>query len=267
MPDATASAASPKAPEPREESARGQHYDTALPELSRGRRMQIPVIASLVYWFTRALGPTLSYEVIGWQHPQSIYDAGQRGIYAFWHRCIFATMWWWRHRGIVVMNTTNFDGQWTRRVVERLGYGTAQGSSSRGGLKGLAVMARRLQEGKDVAFTIDGPRGPRYIAKPGPVMLARRTGFPVLVFHTAVDNAYTFEKSWDLFQIPKPFSRAVMILAPPIRVPADASQEMLEQKHAEMQATLERVRDVAESWFSLSPQEKDAIRQEWNSLK
>ena len=101
-------------------------------------------------------------------------------ISAFWHRCIISATWYWRDRGAVVMNTTNFDGQWTRRVIEHFGFGTAQGSSTRGGLRGLAVMARRLEEGHDAAFTIDGPRGPRYVAKPGPVMLARRTGKPIL---------------------------------------------------------------------------------------
>lgn len=252
-------------PEEREENTLSVHYDTRLPELSRWRRMQIPVIASAVYFVTRALGPTIRYEWLGWQNAQQCYDAGQRIIYAFWHRSIFSAMWNWRNTGVVVMNTTNFDGQWTRKVIERLGYGTAQGSSSRGGLKGLAVMARRLEEGRDVAFTIDGPRGPRYVAKPGPVMLARRTGCPIVVFHAGIETAHTFEESWDLLQLPRPFSRGVMVVAPPIRVRERASAEEMESKHAEIQAALERVRDVAESWFSLPPQDRVQLRAEWNA--
>ncbi len=227
--------------------------------------MQIPVIASAVYWFVRALGPTVRYEALGWQHAQRNYDAGRSIIYAFWHRSIFSAMWHWRRRGVVVMNTTNFDGQWTRRVVERLGYGTAQGSSTRGGLKGLAVMARRLEEGFDVAFTIDGPRGPRFVAKPGPVMLARRTGCPIVVFHAGLESAHTFEKAWDLFQLPRPFSRGVILIHPPIEVPADATADLIQQKHAEMQAALERCRDSAESFFRLSPAQRDVLRSEWNA--
>jgi hypothetical protein len=247
---------------PREISA---HYDTRLPELSRWRRMQIPVIAAAVSGLVRALGPTVRYEILGWQHAQRNYDAGRPIIYAFWHRSIFSALWHWRHRGVVVMNTTNFDGQWTRRVVERLGYGTAQGSSSRGGLKGLAVMARRLDEGLDVAFTIDGPRGPRYVAKPGPVMLARRTGCPIVVFHAGLENAHTFENAWDHFQLPQPFSRGVILIHPPIEVPAEANADLLERKHAEMQAALERARDVAEAWFRTSPDERARLRSEWNA--
>jgi hypothetical protein len=150
------------------------------------------------------------------------------------------------------MNTTAFDGQWTRKVIEWLGFGTAQGSSSRGGLRGLAVMARRLGEGRDCAFTIDGPRGPRYVAKPGPVILARKSGCPIMVFHIGVDRGKTFAKTWDHFLLPAPFARAVMIFAAPIYVPQDATAAMMETKHAEMQRELERVRDLAEGWFALS---------------
>jgi lysophospholipid acyltransferase (LPLAT)-like uncharacterized protein len=248
----------------REEVAVSAHFDTRPPQLSRWRRMQIPVIGSLVYWFLRALGPTLRFETLGGQHFERCHSAGEPVILAFWHRSIVPATWYWRRRGIVVLNTANFDGQWTRRVIERLGYGTAQGSSSRGGLKGLVVMAQRLKEGRDVAFTIDGPRGPRYVAKPGPVMLARRTGCPIVVFHCGLENAHTFEKSWDLLQVPRPFSRGVTVLAAPIRVPADASREQLEAKHAEMQAALERVRDVAETWFQRRPAERDRLRRDWN---
>jgi hypothetical protein len=250
-----------------EPQAISAHYEIRYPELSRWRRAQIPVIAALVYGISAAIGPTLRYEVLGWPNAERVYAGGRRCIYAFWHRSIFSAMWWWRKTGVVVMNTTNFDGQWTRRVVERFGYLTAQGSSSRGGLKGLVVMARRLDEGHDVAFTIDGPRGPRYVAKPGPVMLARRTGQPIVVFHAGLDRAFTFEKSWDLFQLPRPFARGVIFIAPPIEVAPDADAAEMERKHAEMQRALERVRDEAEAWFSRSPQERDTLRAEWGSLE
>jgi lysophospholipid acyltransferase (LPLAT)-like uncharacterized protein len=225
--------------------------------------MQIPIIAWVVCWFIRLIGPTLEFEVIGVQNAVQIRSAGEPAIGAFWHRCIFPAVWIWRRRGIVVLNTVNFDGQWTRRVIERLGFGTAQGSSSRGGVEGLTAMARHVEAGQNVAFTIDGPRGPRYIAKPGPVILARRTGKPISVFHIGVERAHTFKKSWDLFQLPFPFSRTVMFVAPPIRVPTDADAEMIKAKQAEMQAALEHVRDLAESWFDLSEDERDRLREEW----
>jgi lysophospholipid acyltransferase (LPLAT)-like uncharacterized protein len=234
-----------------------------MPQLSRWRRMQIPVIASAAYWLIRMLGPTLRVEIVGIHNAIQIRSEGEPGIGAFWHRCILSAAWIWRKRGVVVLNTVNFDGQWTRRVIERLGFGTAQGSSSRGAVEGLAAMAQQLEAGRDVAFTIDGPRGPRYVAKPGPVILARRTGRPISVFHIGVKRAHTFKKSWDLFQIPYPFSQVVMFFAPPIRVHTDADSDMMKSKQDEMQAALERVRDAAESWFALTEDERDRVRDDW----
>lgn len=265
------------AAEPREEVESGKqeaaryvaapnvHFDTRLPELSPWRRMQIPVISGIVYSVIRAVGPTLRYEVLGWQHAERVYARGLRVIWPFWHQCILPVAWWGRNRGVVVMNTANFDGQWTRRVIERLGFGTAQGSSTRGGLRGLAVMARRLGEGKDAGFTIDGPRGPRYVAKPGPAMLARKSGCPILPFHVDAQDCWTLENTWDQFQIPRPFSRCVMMFHPPIYVAQDADRGELEAKHKEMQLALERARDVAQGWWKLTEAERARLRAEWNA--
>jgi lysophospholipid acyltransferase (LPLAT)-like uncharacterized protein len=240
------------------------HYDVRLPTLPWTRRIQIPMIAAAVYSVICLLGPTLRYEVLGWHHAERVYAQKNRCIFSFWHRVIIPVVWWARNRRIVVMNTTAFDGQWTRKVIEWLGFGTAQGSSSKGGLRGLAVMARRLSEGQDCAFTIDGPRGPRYIAKPGPVMLARKTGCPILVFHIGVDRGRTFEKTWDHFLMPEPFARTVMLFAPPIYVPQNADANAMEQKQKEMQSELERVRDIAESWFLLTDEERKRHRSEFS---
>jgi hypothetical protein len=96
------------------------------------------------------------------------------------------------------------------------------------------------------------------------VILARRTGKPISAFHIGVKRAITFRKSWDLFQLPLPFSRIVMVVAPPVRVPVDADAEMMKRKQEEVQAALERVRDVAESWFSLTEAQRDNVREEWS---
>ncbi|HTU32328.1 MAG TPA: lysophospholipid acyltransferase family protein [Candidatus Acidoferrum sp.] len=225
--------------------------------------MQIPIIAAFVYAAVRLIGPTLRLEILGVHNAVQIRDDGEKGIGVFWHRCIFPAAWIWRNRGIIVMNTVHFDGQWTRRVIERLGFGTVQGSSTRGGMEALAGMAQRIEQGHHVAFTIDGPRGPRYVAKPGAVILARCTGAPVSAFHIAVKRGITFKKAWDLFRLPLPFSRAAMFVAPPVRVPTDADSEAVKQKQSEVQAALERVRDAAESWFGLSETERDRVRDEW----
>ena len=159
------------------------------------------------------------------------------------------------------MNTTAFDGQWTRKVIEWLGFGTAQGSSSRGGLRGLQVMAQRISERLDAPSRL-WPARTRYVSKVGPVLLARMTGAPIFVFRFGVDRGTTFQKTWDLFLLPHLFARAVMIGSTPIYVPQDADSEMIKAKHEEMQKALERVRDIAENWYTMSEDERNRYRAE-----
>jgi lysophospholipid acyltransferase (LPLAT)-like uncharacterized protein len=248
--------------EERIEEAISAHYDVRLPKLPWHRRIQIPIIAAVVYSVIRVLGPTLRFEVLGRANVERIWNQKQPIIWAFWHRCIIPIAWYGRNRGVVIMNTTAFDGQWTRKVIEWLGFGTAQGSSSRGGLRGLSVMSQRIKEGLDCGFTIDGPRGPRYVAKVGPVLLARMTGAPIMVFHVGVEQGTTIEKTWDHFRLPHLFTRAILIGSPPIYVPQDADSDTIKAKHEEMQKALERVRDITEGWFELSDEERNRYRAE-----
>ena len=121
-----------------------------------------------------------------------------------------------------------------------------RGSSSRGAVRALLGMHKVIDVGRTVAFTIDGPRGPKYVAKPGPVLLARNTGVPVMCFHIALENPWILP-SWDDFMIPKPFSRALVRIGKLIRVPENATSADLERHHADMQATLDRIREFAEA--------------------
>jgi lysophospholipid acyltransferase (LPLAT)-like uncharacterized protein len=239
-------------------------YD-ARPRLPLSKRVQISVLAAAASAVVQGIGCTLRVETLGWQHVERVHTTGRRCIYSFWHRSIFLAMWYWRRRGVVAMTSANVDGQLLGRTLERLGYGTTPGSSSRGGLRGLAVLARKLRENHDATWAADGPRGPRYVAKPGPVLLARRTGCPIVCVHLRAERAHTFEKSWDLFQLPRLFSRVVLVIGAPIEVPGDIGRAGIEQKHAELQHLLERVRDTAEPWFTLSPAEQRRQRDLWNA--
>jgi lysophospholipid acyltransferase (LPLAT)-like uncharacterized protein len=253
-----------KLAEAREDQAFATVHDSQALKLPLARRIQIPVISNAAYALTRIIGPTLRYEVLGWQHIDWVHATGRRCVYSFWHRTIFLAMWWWRHQGVVAMTSGNFDGQLLGRALERLGFGTTHGSSSRGGLRGLAALSRQLRRGHDAAFAADGPRGPRYAAKAGPILLARRTGCPIVGFHLFAERAHTFEKSWDRFQLPYLFSRVVLVVGAPIEVPREADRETIDRKHAELQALLERARDTAEAWFTLSRAERERERALWN---
>ncbi len=225
----------------------------------------MPILGNAAYTFVRLAGPTLRFHICGLQHIDRVHASGRQCIFAFWHRGLIPLSWWARGRKIAILSGTNFDAQWAAYVTLGFGLRRVLGSSSRGGLRGIIAMARSMAEGYDAAFTADGPRGPRYVAKPGPVLLARRTGGPVVCVHAFCESAYTFEKAWDLFQIPYPFSRVSLIFSPPIEVPTGADSGTIAAKLADTQSQLERVRDSAESWFHLPQEERERQRSFWNS--
>ncbi len=215
---------------------------------TRWQRVQIFFAALLGYGAVAIVGRTLRWETFGWENWEAARQAGKGLIYTFWHREIFGAMWCWRKRGIVVMTSQNFDGEYTARIIRMHGYGAARGSSSRGARGALAEMAECHRNGLDTAFTIDGPRGPRFVAKRGSVILAKSTGAAILCFHVVARKAWVFRKSWDQTQFPIPFSRAAMFIAPPIFVPADADETEQARKLEEVQGALDALRARGEEW-------------------
>ena len=210
------------------------------------QRISLWFISWAGYLAIALIGPTLRYS-ISWEEPTSppyaIYEEPM--IYAFWHRAVFAAAWFWRKTGIGVMVSRSFDGEYIARTIEKFGFVPVRGSSSRGGGSALLGLKRRLGEGKAVAFTVDGPRGPKYVAKPGPVMLSRTTALPMAAFYVAIDNPWVL-KTWDTLMIPKPFSKALVRVSAKMRVPADADDAQMARFQSELQVALERVTSFAE---------------------
>jgi lysophospholipid acyltransferase (LPLAT)-like uncharacterized protein len=215
---------------------------------TRWQRIQIFVATWVGYLLTWVIGRSLRWEVAGWENWEAARKAGRGIIYTFWHREICAATWFWRRRGIVVMTSQNFDGEYIARIIRKHGYGAARGSSTRGARKALSEMVHSLRHGRDAAFTIDGPRGPRFVAKQGSVILARATGAAILCFHIELRRAYVFRKSWDLFQIPCPFSRPFVVIAPPIFVGSDLGSAGQLEKLQQVQAALEQLQKQGEAW-------------------
>jgi len=151
----------------------------------------------------------------------------------------------WRKLGIAVMVSRSFDGEYIARIIEKFGFVAVRGSSSRGGSEALRGMRKELEKGAAVAFTIDGPRGPKYVAKPGPVLLARASGMPMAAFYVALSDAWML-KTWDEFMIPKPFSKALVRVSSKMHVPAQANDRQIRDFHGLLQQALERVTRFAE---------------------
>jgi len=190
--------------------------DPEPPSVLEARRFSLRqrFLLSLISWASylaiSLIGPTLRYS-ISWEEPPSPPDATceRPVIYSFCHRAVFASAWLWRKTGIAVMVSRSFDGEYIARTIEKLGFVAVRGSSSRGGANALLGLRSQLERGNLVAFTIDGPRGPKYVAKPGPVLLSRSTAFPMAAFYVALSDAWVLN-SWDQLMIPKPFSKALV---------------------------------------------------------
>ncbi|MGQ0733028.1 MAG: lysophospholipid acyltransferase family protein [Acidobacteriota bacterium] len=198
------------------------------------KRTQAGLIGALGYPLLAALGSTYRFRVDGLEHLTAASALGPP-IHAFWHGRILPGTIYFKNRGIVVITSDNFDGEWIARIITRFGYRTARGSSSRGSRKALRQMIRDAKT-TPVAFTLDGPRGPARVAQPGAAWLARTTGNPIIPFHLEASRRWTLG-SWDGSQIPKPFATVALAFAPPIRISSQADAQEIEQSCR----TLERV--------------------------
>src|SRR2546427_10466482 len=194
---------------------------------SPSKRLQAKLIASVGYRLIALLGSTLRWRTEGLEHLEAIAASGRQPIMAFWHGRILPATYFFRRRGIVVITSENFDGEWIAGIIERFGYETARGSTSRGARKALLQLTRDMAAGKAAGFTGDGPRGPARIAQAGAGWLAKATGNPVLPFHLEADRHWTLN-SWDRTQIPKPRATVALVVGEPFTVAADADEAAIE---------------------------------------
>ncbi|MGA2962903.1 MAG: lysophospholipid acyltransferase family protein [Candidatus Korobacteraceae bacterium] len=220
----------------------------AEPRFSLKQRIALWVVP----WLTRALltllGSTLRFEH-SWEGDPPLpedTDMPPRGtIVPFWHGCILPAAYYFRGRDIAIMVSNSFDGELITRVVNRLDFRAIRGSSTHGGARALEGMEEQAAQGVLTSFTADGPKGPRFVAKYGPLLLARSTQRPIYCFYLAPRRAWQLN-TWDRLLIPKPFTKVHLRWSKRIDVAADASREEFATSYGEMQAALEGVRLEAE---------------------
>jgi lysophospholipid acyltransferase (LPLAT)-like uncharacterized protein len=212
---------------------------------TRWQRFLLRVVPHLVNWFIRLACCTVRFAYVA-EEGATPEMVARPAVYSFWHCCLIPAAYYYRKQRIRVMQSESFDGELMVRVLALLGFRTVRGSSSRGAIKALLGMRRVLAAGEATALTIDGPKGPAFVAKPGPVMLGRMSGAPLAAFHIALEKPWVLN-SWDRMMIPRPFSRALVCMSRVIRVPENADDATMEGLHAELQRTLERVREFTEA--------------------
>jgi lysophospholipid acyltransferase (LPLAT)-like uncharacterized protein len=192
-------------------------------------------VARLAPAFLRVVGATWRVEATLPEVAGDVLARRRAVVIVLWHEELLPILWHHRGLGISAVVSVARDGQYLADAASRLGYDLIRGSSRRGATQALLGALRALEERRSVAFTPDGPIGPRRVAKAGAVAAAQRAGVPVVPIRAEVSRAWRF-RSWDRFVLPKPFARIRIRYGSPIEVAA--GDEGIEQGVRAMQEAL-----------------------------
>lgn len=216
------------------------------------------LLAALGALLIRALGATLRLRTV---YPQGDLLAGRTPLFAFWHGRQLPLLCWDIPRGTTVLVSHSRDGALQAQVLSRLGLVPERGSSRRGGVGGLLALARRVRDGSPAAFAVDGGRGPLHSVHEGVLMLARVTGQPVVPLGASVRHRKVFERAWDRYLLPWPFSRAAVVVGEPLEVPARADRATLRALAEELGRRIHEVTAAADAACG-APSEPAAVGSE-----
>ena len=217
---------------------------TAITERFTFRQRCILGVVPRVVWALLSLvGRTWRFETIAEEGatPLPFGEGAGAEIFCFWHQCVLPCTFYFRRTGATIIVSRSFDGELIARTLGLFGYKTVRGSSSRGSREGLLGLQQVIESGRPAIFTADGPRGPIFQTKMGPVILAQRTGARIGAFHLQPQGVWTLG-SWDRFLVPWPFTRIAVSWSRWTRVPADLAADQFEEKRAELNAAIECAR-------------------------
>ncbi|WP_284351641.1 lysophospholipid acyltransferase family protein [Roseisolibacter agri] len=189
-------------------------------------RVRLGVAAGTVV--LRLLALTWRFREVGREGWHALRATPGTGVVvACWHGQLLPLVWHHRGEGVAVLISEHRDGEIIARVARALGYDTVRGSTSRGGGRALLELVGVLRRGREIAVTPDGPRGPRHTFAPGALIAAQRAGVPIIGVVAHVDRSWRL-RSWDRFEIPKPFARITVAYGDPTPVPGATPREAAE---------------------------------------
>jgi hypothetical protein len=203
----------------------------------------VGVLGSIVIRF---LFSTMSIKEIPDGYSQNLERQGKRAIYAFWHAHMLLPAYVGRQRNVKVLISQHRDGEYIAQIVQRLGYSVARGSTTRGGAKALLKMIKKIKEESiSLAITPDGPKGPRFVAQSGAILLGQKTQYPIIPVMICLAKYWELP-SWDRFCIPKPFSKARIFYGDPIMVPPRLEKSDVEEYRVSLERALVKLGNEAD---------------------
>ncbi len=208
-----------------------------------GQRIALALVPRLVWALLWLLGSTWRFEEIAEECVTPLVGGAGAGaeIFCFWHQCVLPCAIYYRRTHGTILISRSFDGELITRILGLFGFRAVRGSSSRGAREGLLGLKDVIESGRPAIFTADGPRGPIYQTKMGPIKLAQMTGARIGAFHLEPESAWTM-RSWDRFLVPKPFTRIVVSWARWTEVPGDLTPDEFEAKREELNEAIESAR-------------------------
>ncbi|HEX5131146.1 MAG TPA: lysophospholipid acyltransferase family protein [Candidatus Krumholzibacteria bacterium] len=207
------------------------------------RLVAIGLFGSLVI---RVLGATWRIRTRGGENLDAARRMSSQLVFVFWHGRLLPMAYTHRNEGVHILASEHPDGEMLGRTIRFLGFGHVRGSSTRGGARAILAMVDRLRAGDDIGLTVDGPRGPMHVVKPGAAEIAKLSGCAIIPVTSASRRHRTFA-SWDRFELPLPFTRVVVRYGTPVRVPSDASSAALETARAEVERILNDITRAADN--------------------
>ena len=207
------------------------------------QRLLLAIVPRIVWALLWLVGLTWRFEIIAEEGATPLPGGVGAGaeIFAFWHQCVLPSSFYFRRTYATILISRSFDGELIARILGLFGFGAVRGSSSRAGGEGLLGLKQIVESGRPAIFTADGPRGPIYQTKMGPVKLAQLTGARIGAFHLEPKHALRIS-SWDRFLVPWPFTRIVVSWSRWTHVPTDLAEADFEAKREELNAAIERAR-------------------------
>lgn len=214
----------------------GLHYESPL-AFSMRQRFILNLAAPIITVYLKMISSTCQSEIRCIERWESMLQSYGRAIVAIWHESMIPAACHYQNTGCHTLASYSFDAELGVRVIRSFGIMSIRGSSTNGGSEALHDLTIALAHVPVVALTLDGPRGPRRIAKPGVAILAARTGAPIIPHAFVVRPAWRW-RSWDQFMITKPFAQVVSVYGPAIPPPADTHPDTIEETRLRVEASL-----------------------------
>jgi len=215
--------------------------------------MKKTIISHLIYYFIRLINLTYRYEFVGLDNKKRARAMNPKGafVFAVWHQNLIGGILAHGDEQYTMIISESKDGEIVAVTCEKLGHKPSRGSSTRGGKKALIEMVKNVKSGIPGAITVDGPKGPPHVVKPGVIEVARLAQCAILPMSPYASKFWVFKKSWDQFRVPKPFCKIVIALGEPVFVDESITKEQFDAVALDVAQRLHQGEEVAKAHLNL----------------